>query len=116
MENSVSDTDPIPQILEKVCFDANLESPPISALEETRRASNYLKGWPLHLLTTALMLAIFLPQVEGTIAATALISITNDLRGFNESSWIITAYMLTYTCFLIITQSLVISLAESPFY
>lgn len=81
------------------------------------------------------MLAIFLPQVEGTIAATALISITNDLRGFNESSWIITAYMLTYTClfsthacamqcsnfmsfqvFLLSAQSLVISLAESPFY
>ncbi|KAK8911325.1 hypothetical protein QC760_000368 [Botrytis cinerea] len=52
------------------------------------------------------MLAIFLPQVEGTIAATALISITNDLRGFNESSWIITAYMLTYTCFLIISAKL----------
>lgn len=43
MENSASDTDPIPRISEKVCFDANLESPPISALEETRRASNYLK-------------------------------------------------------------------------
>ncbi|KAK6615280.1 major facilitator superfamily transporter [Botrytis cinerea] len=78
MENSASDTDPIPRISEKVCFDANLE----------------------------LMLAIFLPQVEGTIAATALISITNDLRGFNESSWIITAYMLTYTCFLIISAKL----------
>ncbi|KAM0145728.1 hypothetical protein ACHAQE_011114 [Botrytis cinerea] len=106
MENNASDTDPTQQLSEKVSPDASPESPSLSALEERRRASNYLSGWALHLLTTALMLAIFLPQVEGTIAATALVSITNDLRGFNESSWIITAYMLTYTCFLIISAKL----------
>jgi hypothetical protein len=63
--------------------------------------SHFSVGEPALKLTLAydnrLLLAVFLPQVEGTIAATALVSITNDLQGFDKSSWIITAYMLTYT-------------------
>jgi len=43
------------------------------------------------------MLANFLPNVEATITATSLVSITNELHGFEKSSWIITSYMLTYT-------------------
>lgn len=38
--------------------------------------------------------------------ATSLVAITNDLQRFNESSWIITAYLLTYTGFLIIWAKL----------
>lgn len=45
----------------------------------------------------SLCLAVFLPGLEATIVATSLLSITNDLHGFDQSSWIITAYMLTYT-------------------
>ncbi|GKZ95483.1 hypothetical protein AnigIFM59636_009490 [Aspergillus niger] len=34
--------------------------------------------------------------LEGTIVSTSLVAITDDLRGFGRSSWIITSYLLTY--------------------
>lgn len=36
-------------------------------------------------------------QMEASIVGTSLIAITNDLQGFDKSSWIVTAYLLTYT-------------------
>ncbi|GLA48868.1 hypothetical protein AnigIFM63604_004452 [Aspergillus niger] len=40
--------------------------------------------------------------LEGTIVSTSLVAITDDLRGFGRSSWIITSYLLTYAGFLMI--------------
>ena len=44
-----------------------------------------------------LSLAVFLPSMEVSIVATSLLAITNELQGFDQSSWIVTSYMLTYT-------------------
>lgn len=41
-------------------------------------------------------MGILLINFEITIVSTAVVSITNDLEEFNESSWIITAYLITY--------------------
>lgn len=38
----------------------------------------------------------FLTAVEIFIAVTGLVSITNDLGGFDQSSWILTSYQLGY--------------------
>ncbi|KAI9740045.1 MAG: hypothetical protein M1818_004796 [Claussenomyces sp. TS43310] len=46
--------------------------------------------------THSLFLGIFLINFEVTIVSTAIVSITNDLNDFAESSWIITAYLITY--------------------
>ncbi|MCJ1233481.1 hypothetical protein MMC14_001439 [Varicellaria rhodocarpa] len=62
----------------------------------------YLKGWRLHTLTVALCLSLFMATLETTIVSTSLIAITNDLNGFQKSSWIVTSYLLTYSGFLII--------------
>ena len=35
--------------------------------------------------------------MEVSIVATSLLAITSDLQGFDQSSWIVTSYMLTYT-------------------
>lgn len=35
--------------------------------------------------------------METTIVSTSLVSITNALTGFQKGSWIVTAYLLTYT-------------------
>ena len=43
-----------------------------------------------------LSLALFLAGIESTIISTTLISITNELGGFQQSSWIVTAYLLGY--------------------
>lgn len=36
-------------------------------------------------------------NLEVTIVSTSLIDITNDLQGFDRTSWIVTAYLLTFT-------------------
>lgn len=44
----------------------------------------------------SLSLALFLAGLESTIIGTSLISITNELGGFQRSSWIVAAYLLGY--------------------
>ncbi|RPA95467.1 putative MFS multidrug transporter [Choiromyces venosus 120613-1] len=62
----------------------------------------YITGWRLHVLTFGIALSLFLSTLETTIVSTSLISITNALNGFDQGSWVVTSYMLTYTGFLII--------------
>ncbi|KAF1958519.1 MFS multidrug transporter-like protein [Byssothecium circinans] len=66
----------------------------------------YIQGWRLHAITVALCLSIFLASLEVSIVATSLVSISNSLRSFERNSWIVNAYMLTYTSFLIIWAKL----------
>ena len=40
-----------------------------------------------------------------SIVSTSLISITDDLKGFSQGSWVVTAYLITYTG-KILTRSL----------
>ncbi|EEA26380.1 hypothetical protein TMatcc_005354 [Talaromyces marneffei ATCC 18224] len=49
-----------------------------------------------------LFLGILLINFEITIVSTAVVSITNDLEEFAESSWILTAYLITYIAGLVI--------------
>ncbi|KAI9727831.1 MAG: hypothetical protein M1834_007877 [Cirrosporium novae-zelandiae] len=76
--------------------------------EEVNRDQNegppkvYMTGWRLHLLTFALCLSLLLSTLETTIVSTSLTSISNSLRNFEQSGWIVTSYLLTYTGFLII--------------
>jgi MFS family permease len=44
-----------------------------------------------------LCLSIFIVNFEITVVSTSLVTITNDLGGFGHSSWIVTAYLFTYT-------------------
>ncbi|EON97493.1 putative mfs multidrug transporter protein [Phaeoacremonium minimum UCRPA7] len=62
----------------------------------------YITGWRLYLLTFALCLSLLLSTLETTIVSTSLVSITDALGGFDQRDWIVTAYLLTYTGFLII--------------
>ncbi|OTB00543.1 hypothetical protein M426DRAFT_324209 [Hypoxylon sp. CI-4A] len=62
----------------------------------------YLTGWRLYVLTFALSLSLFLSTLETTIVSTSLISITNALGDFEQRDWVVTAYLITYTGFLII--------------
>lgn len=84
-----------------------------NAEEASEAPDNYIKGLRLHLITAAyeplviystplligqsrLCMCLFLTNMESTIVVTALIGITNDLGGFQLSSWIIAAYLLGY--------------------
>jgi MFS family permease len=48
-------------------------------------------------MLVSLCIGLFLSALDSTIVSTALVPITNSLRGFDRSSWIINAYLLTYT-------------------
>lgn len=45
----------------------------------------------------SLCLILFLTSLEVSIVATSLVSMADDLKSFNNYSWVITAYILTYT-------------------
>lgn len=49
------------------------------------------------MITAGALLALFVASVNSTLVSTALPRIVSDLGGFNELSWVFTAYMLTST-------------------
>ncbi|KAH6632551.1 major facilitator superfamily transporter [Chaetomium tenue] len=66
----------------------------------------YPMGWRLHALTAGLCLSMLLSTLETTIVSTSLVSMANDLQGFGQAGWVVTAYFLTYTGFLVIYAKL----------
>ncbi|KAJ5936323.1 major facilitator superfamily domain-containing protein [Penicillium verhagenii] len=72
----------------------------ISSDISTDNESDHIKGWRLYLIMTGLLTGLYLVNLEVTIVSTALISITNDLNGFEQTSWIVTAFLTTYTAFM----------------
>ncbi|HEY8804264.1 MAG TPA: MFS transporter, partial [Clostridium sp.] len=46
-------------------------------------------------IVIALMVAMFLAAVEGTVVTTAIPTIVKELNGFELISWVFSAYLLT---------------------
>ncbi|KAF2655372.1 MFS general substrate transporter [Lophiostoma macrostomum CBS 122681] len=57
----------------------------------------------LHVVIAGLWLSLFLSALDTTIVTTSLISISSDFNALGQSAWLITAYLLTYNAFLLIT-------------
>ena len=51
----------------------------------------------LRLILAALMMTMLLAALDQTIVSTALPTITSDLGGLSELSWVVTAYLLAST-------------------
>ncbi|KAJ6096144.1 MFS general substrate transporter [Penicillium sp. IBT 16267x] len=68
--------------------------------------NGFITGWRLAILLLGISIAIFLPNLEVSIVSTALVTITSDLNGFNRSGWVVIAYLITYTGFIIIWAKL----------
>ncbi|KAI1180244.1 drug resistance transporter [Nemania sp. FL0916] len=75
-------------------------------VEESTPEFQYLTGWRFYVVGAVLELALFLVNFEITIVSTALVSISNDLDDFGRTSWVITAYLITYTAGLVINAKL----------
>ena len=43
------------------------------------------------------MLSLFIATLEVSIVSTSLVTITNEFHAFGSSTWIVIAYLLTYT-------------------
>ncbi|KAI0418325.1 drug resistance transporter [Xylaria grammica] len=86
--------------------------PPLSNEELVTEAGtqtdyfNFLTGWRFYVVAAVLQLALFLVNFEITIVSTALVSISNDLNDFSKTSWVVTAYLITYTAGLVIVAKL----------
>lgn len=48
-----------------------------------------------------LAMATFLASLDGTIIATALPRIASDFKAQSQMSWVATAYLLTYSMYLL---------------
>ncbi|KAK0648531.1 major facilitator superfamily domain-containing protein [Cercophora newfieldiana] len=79
---------------------------PATSTPEDDTKPEYMKGWGLYMLTAGIWIALFLSTLETTIVSTSLVSIADALSGFQERNWVVTAYFLTYTGFLVIYAKL----------
>ncbi|KAJ5771033.1 uncharacterized protein N7511_003084 [Penicillium nucicola] len=52
------------------------------------------------LSSSSLLMGLYLVNLEVTIVSTSLVRITNDLNGFNKTSWVVTGFLTTYTSFM----------------
>ncbi|PVI01633.1 MFS general substrate transporter [Periconia macrospinosa] len=59
--------------------------------------ASYLHGWRLHLLSLSIALCMFLVNIEVSIVGTSLVSISDELHGFDQMGWVVTGYLITYT-------------------
>ncbi|TVY16799.1 Efflux pump FUS6 [Lachnellula arida] len=84
--------------------DTDLDANANAANEEPQDTDTrqYLSGWKKHLLTIGIWISLFLSTLETTIVSTSLVSMANALDGFQVRDWIVTAYLITYTGFLVI--------------
>ncbi|KAF2811143.1 putative efflux pump antibiotic resistance protein [Mytilinidion resinicola] len=70
------------------------------------RQLSHLFGWRLHLTTLAVVLSLLVINLEVTIVSTSLVAIVRDLNGFMQTSWIVSAYLVTYMGFMILWSKL----------
>lgn len=70
-----------------------------SVLVQEQSQPNYPEGWRLFFITARLLIFLFLVNMEVSIVSTVLVSITTDLGGFSETSWIVTGFLASYTGF-----------------
>ncbi|KAK7955994.1 drug resistance transporter EmrB/QacA subfamily [Apiospora aurea] len=61
-----------------------------------------LSGWRLWVTHSCLLLGLFMATIESSIVTTALVPIAEALMDFQNANWVVAAYLITYTAFLII--------------
>lgn len=76
------------------------EEPPKE--NEPPSARIHVKGWRQPLLVFSVLFGLFLGFLDTTIVSVALPSIAGDFNDFSRSTWVVTAYLLTYMgeCFI----------------
>ncbi|TRX98985.1 hypothetical protein FHL15_000327 [Xylaria flabelliformis] len=83
----------------------------MNELEETKIGSDtseapdtiiYIQGAKFWLICVAIAIIMFLVNLEVPVVITALVSITKDLQGFENVSWVVASYLLGYVGIFII--------------
>lgn len=79
------------------CEESQVENTELERAIVCSDESKYMTGRRLHLTSAGLLVAVFLVQMEASVISTALVDITDQLAGYDKSSWLFTAYFITYS-------------------
>src|SRR5574340_1734440 len=79
-------------------------TPPTTTAPSTERV--HLKGAALASVLSALMITLLLSALDQTIVGTALPTIIAELKGVNNYTWVVTAYLVTSTTVIPIISKL----------
>ncbi|KAK7047800.1 hypothetical protein VNI00_006128 [Paramarasmius palmivorus] len=74
----------------------------------------YIYGHKRILVALGLALTLFISALDSTIVAVALPTIGADFNDYQQTSWLVTAYLLTYTAFLPIVSKLTDIVGRKP--
>jgi len=74
--------------------------------ERNARLPVQLEGWRRIFVLVAVFIGLFLAFLDSTIVSVALATIADDFDDFNNATWVITGYLLTYMAFAIIITRL----------
>lgn len=58
--------------------------------------SLFITGRKLYLINTSLIISLFVVQLDSSIISTSVVDITDHLGGYEKSSWLFTAYLITF--------------------
>lgn len=58
--------------------------------------SLFITGRKLYLINACLMISLFVVQLDSSIISTSIVDITDNLGGYEKSSWLFTAYLITF--------------------
>ncbi|KAH8731405.1 major facilitator superfamily domain-containing protein [Phaeosphaeriaceae sp. PMI808] len=75
---------------------STLSTPVLPAISKAR----------LHTIIAGLWICLFISAIDTTIVTTALIKISSGFNALEQGAWLVTAYLLTYNSFLMITAKL----------
>ncbi|KAI0100816.1 putative multidrug resistance protein fnx1 [Nemania sp. FL0031] len=80
--------------------------PDSSSSNEPPATFNYLQGWRVWVVFASLAIMMFMVTFEIPVVATAIVAITVDIGGANQSSWLLTSYLLGYISIIVISSKL----------
>jgi MFS family permease len=87
-------------------FDIDIVARELAARERVEAMKLDLRGWRLVVIMLSIFTGLFLSFLDTSIVAVALATIASKFNSFANSSWVFTAYLLTYMAFGIILARL----------
>ncbi|KAF2180760.1 putative efflux pump antibiotic resistance protein [Zopfia rhizophila CBS 207.26] len=97
---------PLNQSIENVHPGAKIPDNHLRSSSDEAAEVNHLNGWRLALTTLGIIISALIINLEVSIVSTSLVSITDDLKGFKQTSWVVSGYLITYTGFMILATKL----------
>jgi hypothetical protein len=73
----------------------NAPDAPVEGNGTVEDESLFITGRKLYLINTSLI-SLFVVQLDSSIISTSVVDITDNLGGYEKSSWLFTTYLITF--------------------